>query len=528
MTRISLISAPLALLIFPACSSRADYLDDTGYRALAAELGSSLPTGQGVGLTQVESADSDYLPEPGNGAFPAESTFFSGLVFQARSGASGLSGHAEQVGEHMYGRNQNPNLGRMGFTPGITVADIYRTSGADATAWLGSGWLVPGSAPPLTETQAVQNHSWISTGAAVTATAHKEKLRRLDFAILRDGFLAVTGVNNGAGTEVPALMSSAYNNLAAGLSTGEHSRGGVLAYLDGEGRQKPEIVTPLDYTSFSTGLVSSAAAFLRQTANTQGEHARSPETLKAILLAGATKEEFPGWSRTATAPLDPVFGAGELHLGNSWHILAGGEQGANQSAGVPDRAWAYVTLTTSTAADFLFTIQDGRIGETFSAMAVWNRIITDNNPGSGFTASVATLANYNLLLQRVSADGGAVTVDQSISTIENLEHIYQRNLMPGTYRLRLNLASGSKVPAAVAWRLSTIPHEPRIFLTRTDGNDTLNFTGLVPGLPYIIQGSATASNWTVTQEFTAEDTTFTWSAPQTGRRWFYRLAAGGR
>lgn len=526
MIRTFCAFAALLLVAGATGLCRSDYLDDTGYRALAAELGSSLPTGQGVGVTQVESAESDYLPEPGSGIFAAQNTFFSGLAFQSRSGASGLSGHAEQVGEHMYGRNQNPNLGRMGYTPGITMADIYRTSGADATAWLGSGWLIPGSAPPLPEIQAVQNHSWISTGDNVDSDSHKDKLRRLDFAIQRDGFLAVTGVNNGADTEVPALMASAYNNLSAGLSTGGHSRGGVLSYLDGGGRQKPEIVTPLDYTSFSTGLVSSAAAFLRQTADTLGGNARRPETLKVILLAGATKEEFPGWSRTATSPLDPVFGAGELHLGNSWHILAGGEQSANLTADVADKGWAYVILTTSTAADFLLTIPDGTIGETFSAMAVWNRIITDSNPGRGFTAAVVPLADYNLLLQQVSADGGVATVDQSISSIENLEHIYQRNLTPGKYRLRLSLASGGKVPAAVAWRLNRIRHEPRIFLTRLDGRYSLTFTGLIPGLRYVIQESPTVSNWTAAQEFTTEGTTFMWSVPQFGLRWFYRLAAG--
>ncbi|RYD32804.1 MAG: hypothetical protein EOP86_14835, partial [Verrucomicrobiaceae bacterium] len=312
---------------------RADYLDDTGYRDLAAELGTALPTGQGVTVAQVEASESmagAYAAEAGSGTFTTVHPFLNGVSLTAKSGASAFSGHAFAVAAHFFGRNQDTSFGRAGFCPGITVADAYRVGDedeSDAGSWLGDAFLAPGSAPPLTEIRAVQNHSWISGDpTAGRADTHKTLLRRFDFAIRRDGFLAVTGVNNGSNTVVPALMVSGYNNLSVGVSSGNHSRGGVSALMDGGGRQKPEIVAPLDYTSFSTALVSSAGAFLRQTAETQGPNARLPQTLKAILLAGATKEEFPGWTRTPEKPLDPVYGAGELHLGHSWHILAGGEQ----------------------------------------------------------------------------------------------------------------------------------------------------------------------------------------------------------
>jgi hypothetical protein len=514
----------LSLVLVPR--GQADYFDATGYRELAAELGASLPDGSGVGVTQVEYGNPEYLPQAGSGTFLGSGAYFGGKTFSAQSGASDGSGHAADVGLHLYSLNTNPAAGRASFTPGIGVIDLYRVDpGETSTAWTQQAWLRPGTnIAPLTEARAVQNHSWISVGNAGSADEDNEALRRLDFAVRRDGFLPVTGVNNGA-SAVPALMASAYNNLAVGLSSGAHSTGGVVSWLDGPGRQKPELVAPLDYTSFSTPLVGSAAALLRQTAGTQGPNASRPETIKAILLAGATKEEFPGWTRTATAPLDPVYGAGELNIAHSWHILAGLEQAPNQTTARPGSAWSMVTLTTNTTANYLVRVPPGSVGETFSAIAAWNRVVNDIGPGNTFIMSVATLANYQLSFARVPASGNPVVLDQSISSLENVEHIHQTGLPSGTYRLRLSLASGSNVPAAVAWRLQSAPHRPGISLSQTATSDALTFTGLLPGQAYLIQSSANLSRWDPVQAFTATGTTFAWTGAKQPGRLFYRLAA---
>ena len=515
-----------ALFLFSVLSSRADYFDDTGYRALATELGAGLPDGTGVEVTQVEFGNPEYLPQAGSGSFPGSGSYFAGKTFNAQSGASGASGHAFDVSAHFFSLNANPLAGRASFTPGITTIDLYRVdSEGGSTSWTSEAWLKPGTfRAPLTEDRAIQNHSWISPGSSGSAVEDNDSLRRFDFAIRRDGFLAVTGVNNGTST-VPALMASAYNNLAVGLSSGAHSTGGVASWLDGPGRQKPEIVAPLDYTSFSTALVSSAGALLRQAANSQGGNAVLPETLKAILLAGATKEEFPGWSRTPTAPLDPVFGAGELQIRNSWHILTGLQQSANLAAPRPDFAWSMVTLTTSTTADYLLRVPVGAMGEALSVTAVWNRIINDAGPGNSFVMSVVPLADYQLKLTRVPATGMEVMVDESISTAENVEHLYQRNLPSGTYRIRLSLASGSAVPAALAWRLTSVPHRPGITLTRNSSTDSLGFTGLLTGQSYLIQGSPDLTVWSPEHAFTATGPVFSWTSSSSGPRRFYRLAA---
>ncbi len=504
----------------------ADYFDDTGYRTLASELGAALPTGAGVGVTQVEFGGPDYLPQPGTGSF-AGNGLMAGKTFSAKSGSSAASNHGLAVASHFYSLNTNPAAGRASFSPGITAIDVYRVDAAGTvTSWAYEGWLEPGpKLEPLVESRTIQNHSWISTGTPADAADDNAALRRFDFAVKRDGFLAVTGVNNGT-SAVPSLMASAYNNLAVGLSNGAHSTGGVSSWLDGPGRQKPEIVAPLDATSFATGLVSSAAAFLRQTANAQANpNAIRPETLKAILLAGATKEKFPAWSRSAILPLDGTYGAGELNIANSWHILAGLEQAANLTSDRPAFAWSRVTLTTASTADYLLTIPPGTAGLAFSAIATWNRVINDSGPGNILIMSVAPLANYQLALSRIPVSGSPVTVDQSTSTIENLEHLYQRNLPSGTYRLRLSLASGSNVPASIAWRLTTLPHRPSITITRSGVTDSLAFSGLLTGQAYLIQSSTDLTNWSAAQAFTGTSPIFSWSTSGSATRKFYRLAA---
>ncbi len=523
---------PLRLLIFPGfllvsvLPGRADYFDDTGYRALAAELGAALPDGTGVAVTQVEFGDPDYLPQAGGGSFTGSGSYMAGKTFTAKSGACGASGHAFDVGAHFYSLNTNPLAGRASFAPGITTIDVYRVDSADSsTSWTAQAWLDPGiSSAPLTESRAIQNHSWISLGSSSSAVQDNDSLRRFDFAIRRDGFLAVTGVNNGA-SAVPALMASAYNNLAVGLSSGGHSTGGVPSWLDGPGRQKPEIVAPLDFTSFSTALVSAAGALLRQSANSQGGNAVLPETLKAILLAGATKEEFPGWSRTPAAPLDPVFGAGELHVGHSWHILAGLQQAPNLTAPRSDRAWSVVSLTAGGTADYLLHVPAGFVGDALSVTAVWNRIINHTGRGNSFAMTVVPLADYQLRLTRVPVTGPEAMVDESISEAGNVEHLYQKTLRSGTYRLRLSLASGSGVPVALAWRLAAIPHRPGIALTHAAGTDLLRFTGLLAGQSYLIQSSPDMSFWNPEQAFTATGPEFSWTGSTSGLRRFYRLAA---
>jgi hypothetical protein len=72
MSRCSnVIPLVLLLSVAPAC---ADYAEDTGFVRLSTELGAAMPTGAGIGVSQVEGGPQDatgtyYLPQTGTGTF---------------------------------------------------------------------------------------------------------------------------------------------------------------------------------------------------------------------------------------------------------------------------------------------------------------------------------------------------------------------------------------------------------------------------------------------------------------------------
>ncbi len=170
--------AALAILLCTAGLSRADYFQDIGYTALKNNLGAATPTGAGVQVTQVEANENsvNYLPD-------TSSAEFTGKTFTTLSGSSGVSGHATLVGQYFYGIYTS-------IAPGITSIANYSANG-----WVGSGFLNTGNSffAPKVETRKIQNHSWIGSGSS-----DQEILRRFDYAISRDDFLAVVGLNNGS------------------------------------------------------------------------------------------------------------------------------------------------------------------------------------------------------------------------------------------------------------------------------------------------------------------------------------------
>lgn len=78
--------------------------------------------------------------------------------------------------------------------------------------------------------------------------------------------------------------------------------------------------------------------------NTNGSHSglrvarENPSLIKSILLAGASKAPFPGWSRSEDRPLDEIYGAGRLDVFHSHRILTGGTHGPGTHP-VPEAGW---------------------------------------------------------------------------------------------------------------------------------------------------------------------------------------------
>ena len=98
--------------------ARAGYAEDIGLTALRAELGAAIPTGIGVGVSQIEAGGSppnlSYMPD-------ITSAEFTGKTITAKSGASTVSGHANAVASYYYGRLSS-------LAPGVTTVDVYEAS----------------------------------------------------------------------------------------------------------------------------------------------------------------------------------------------------------------------------------------------------------------------------------------------------------------------------------------------------------------------------------------------------------------
>lgn len=426
-----------------ACSVIAGWMDDIGLTALRNELGGAMPTGAGITVSQIEAPFvTNYIPDPNNSELLGKS-------FNLKSGPSGVSGHATTVARNFYGTS-------TGVAPGVSTIDCY-----EAANFLTTGFLQTGNntKPPSVETRRIQNHSWVGEWSYA-----QEAVRRFDYAILRDRFVAVVGLNNFSTNVVPGLMAHTYNGITVGQSTGDHSRGGTR--FDEPGRLKPDLVSPSAFggVSHSVAVVSGAAALLLQTAdgNPALANARNnPEVIKAVLMAGATKSEFPTWTRTHTQPLDPVYGAGELNIYNSYHILVAGEQVPGTAITVSTTGWDFNSLSTSPALYF-FEITEGNRLVDFSMALTWNRYVYDSDPRPQYYSFAASVANLRLELYAATNFTLGSLLDWSDSSVDNVEHIYAAELTQGQYAILVTGDTAGQA-YALAWRGALVP-EPTSWL----------------------------------------------------------------
>jgi hypothetical protein len=430
----------------------ADDMSAIGYTQLKAKLGAARPTGLTFTASQVEAGEKHtidgvdyyyYRPDE-------SSTEFSGKTFNNRSGTpTDPSGHATTVGTILYGNS--------GMASAVNTID----------SWYADNWLPAGLHfeyqnwfAPEVENRDVQNHSWVGTFTSSEDPGHAKAIeitRRFDFAIQRDDFVAVVGVNNGSSTTLPDLLCQNYNGISVGLTNGDHSHG--LTTFDGTGRRKPDIVAPAGATSWSTPMVGASAAMLLHTGKALGgsvaTDAMHSETIKAVLLAGATKKEFPTWSHSHAQPLDTTYGAGELNIYNSYFIMAGGEQEASSSALVNKTGWDFSqSLASGNEKLYFFDVPTMPTLGELSAVLTWNREITPSWP-----SSTSNLANLDLDLWSASGFTRVSELDWSASTVDNVELLRVTGLVPGRYVLGVS-SDTAGIDYGLSW--SVVP-EPNAF-----------------------------------------------------------------
>ena len=431
--------------------------DEVGYEALVARLGAATPTGAGVRVVQVEASEASGQQKISPNRTLAE---FAGKSFYEQSGATTTSGHATTVAQAFYSSSAS-------IAPGITQihryeAGLFLQGSYLRTATAGSTPFFP-PGPSSADRARIFHHSWIGSFGAGNAAFDSEALRRADFAMSRDGTLFICGENNGAGSAMQPLMACGYNGIAVGRSDGQHSAGGTPAANDGPGRMKPELVAPGAFTSFSTPVVSAAAALLYQTADTLplslNVNRRQGVTIKSALLCGAAHAET--WSNQApqsgpqrgvtTRPIDPVYGCGTVNVDRAHRIIASDErigeasvEEAVDSVPHPPIGWDFVVFTSGgVQVHYRFDLPAG--ADELSALVTWNRTPTTAQLSAAAAAPV--IANLRMELLRIE-DGVALPIAGdagigvfasgnvvSASAIDNIEHIHLRGLAPGNYVL---------------------------------------------------------------------------------------------
>jgi hypothetical protein len=212
-------------------------------------------------------------------------------------------------------------------------------------------------------------------------------------------------------------------------------------------------------SSYAAPHVTGTLALLHQDAASQHSAARQPEVMKAIILNSADKiEGIIGMERTvvttngeddwfdtfahvdSATPLDREMGAGHLNANRAVQQLRGGK---HNPGSVPAIGWNWAEHNDPFTPD-PYTLPDLSEGDYVSATLAWNRVLalntsSENNqyePGDTFTGF--DLFDLNLYLVR-TGEGPSQAIASSISTVDNVEHIFARIPSNGSYQILVEL-----------------------------------------------------------------------------------------
>ncbi|MDB6059449.1 MAG: hypothetical protein JWO95_3293 [Verrucomicrobiales bacterium] len=386
------------------------------------------------------------------------------------------SAHATGVATRLYSVNE-------GVVPNVSHVYNY-------LAWaFYSNMVVTGVAI----TGKIVNQSFATYGTppdSIVASAY-------DNYVARYGTIFCSATGTGQAVREPA---GAYNTIGVGVSDAESSVGGTP-----DGRAKPDLSAPGLATSFSTAYVTAAATILFQAAQrgdagTNISAASDVRTIKALLMNGAIKPT--NWTHTSTMPVDATHGtgAGVLNVFNSYRQMTSGQHRAIEVTSVTSGAahppgsnvgnepalsgWDLATTTTSatqdTVAHYYFDLPSNNRAYVLTSTLAWNRAL-----------NTTSINNLDVFLFRISDGSQNAT---SVSTVDNVEHIYLSGLAPGRYDLQVHKHGGAGAVSnsetyALAFEVFALP---------------LNFSH---------QGSAVVVTWPVYPSGFSLETTAGLSAP---------------
>lgn len=430
------------LLLLAATALRADtadYTDLIGYTELRKEFGKELPDGSGIPVAHVEFIRKNTWAAESKG----ELSHISFIYHPEKPEA--FSSHANHVGGLFYGSKS--------LVPGVRTVHAFRSPEWQAAM---SYRL---NRPPSKSPWRIENHSW--GGTSGSKVGDRQLIGRLDYRIANHNLLACVGLDNKTGRMWP-LLANSYNSITAGAATGRHNRGGTTLFATG--RMKPDLVAPLRFTSLAVPVVSAAATLLIAHCDESREAAdgSNPPVVKALLMAGATKDSFPEWTNSPTRPLDEIHGAGNLNVYHSYNILVAGKHVPGKLDTGRSAGWDWNTVPPSGEGhQYPFTVAANSEG-TLSAVLAWNAQPLPGIDRLGYLSWLHYdyhLDNLALRLRKVDeAKEAGREVASSISRIDNIQHIYLTGLAPGNYALEV-FGAAPDLFYGFAWRISEAPGE---------------------------------------------------------------------
>ncbi|MEX0586128.1 MAG: dockerin type I domain-containing protein, partial [Pirellulales bacterium] len=243
----------------------------------------------------------------------------------------------------------------------------------------------------------------------------------------------------------------------------------------------PHLVAPSNRTSFAAPLVAGTAAMLIDFAKTNTaisngtasssfgrnnwslRRGETSEVIRAVLMAGADRQAITNFGTHTYAVntangLNDRYGAGQLDVYQSYHILAGGEQDPREAGNLADISlygWDYeAAFSANTTKTYRFTIDHAQ--RTFAASLIWNVDIDLTLTSGQYQDLSVDLRNLNLQLRNTTTGADVLT---SNGTVDSSENLYIPALGPGTYELVVS-ATGFVPPApfvvdyGLAWRFA--------------------------------------------------------------------------
>lgn len=516
------------LLIFSSinCSfSHGDWRDDTGWATLeewSTLINLPLENTSNVKAAMAE-AGSNYIPDMSLSKFSNINTFVN-----VSASSDSASGHASTVATYFISNSNSlsPSTSELYLYQADNFINLLLSNPLNAYSYLDED--------RNRQTYDVMSHAYI---ANISDPAISDVLMAgIDATVTASEILHFCGSSNTSAGAPPQVWSYAYNTISVGQSSGGHGYGTVKDSYQGSGRQKPEIVLPINTSSYATGAAASMGARLKGLAqsHTSANEASKALTIKSCILAGADKTVFEDWDNNTSRPIDEKYGAGEANIYFSYRILSASKQlsdaikQANEVTANADLyGWDHNTISDQTVR-YTFSVPETVTNASVSANLSWERQVSspieysEAFGGTIYNHTYLELANLSLKLINSSNE----TIFHSNSPVDNLEHIWKSDLGPGQYTLEIENHSESTTTYALAWRVdvtsSTVPSS----ITKTASENQINFSGLNSSYPYYLERSYDLDSWSPVTELTStEDGSISYNEPNTGlgETVYYRL-----